>query len=87
MLFKNNIISEKHTILFGISAVALDKESDGVKKLTEAEFKELKILCDKIGYGKIVFGTDYPLYNAKEYINILKTKLNLSSTELKKIMK
>ena len=50
MLFKNNIISEKHTILFGISAVALDKESDGVKKL-------------------------------------LKTKLNLSSTELKKIMK
>lgn len=86
-LFSDQKISDKHTILFDISGVALDKDSDGVKKLTKAEFKELKIFCNKIGYDKIVFGTDYPLYNANEYIEILTTRLNLSPTELEKIMK
>ncbi|KAG1654431.1 hypothetical protein GQR58_025056 [Nymphon striatum] len=85
-LFEKDRIPKRHKILFDISAVALDKDSEGVKKLTEDEFKELKIYCDKIGYDKIIFGTDYPLYNSKEYFDILKTKLNLSKSELQEIV-
>jgi len=81
-LQKNSKILKKHTILFDISAVALDKDSEGVKKLTENNFSELKIYCDKIGYDKIVFGTDYPLYTSNEYFEILKVKLKLSDHQL-----
>jgi len=85
-LYDNDRIPKRHKIIFDISAVALDKDSEGVKKLTEDQFKELKLYCDKIGFDKISFGTDYPLYNSKEYFDILNTKLNLSKSELKEIM-
>ena len=84
--FENGSIPSKHSIRFDISAVALDKDSEGVKKLTEDEFKELKTYCDKLGYDKISFGTDYPLYTSKEYVEILKNKLQLTESELKEIM-
>ena len=84
--FENGSIPSKHSIRFDISAVALDKDSEGVKKLTDDEFKELKTYCDKLGYDKISFGTDYPLYTSKEYVEILKNKLQLTESELKEIM-
>lgn len=84
--FEDGSISNKHSIRFDISAVALDKDSEGVKKLTDAEFKELKSYCDKLGYDKISFGTDYPLYTAKEYAEILRHKLQLTESELKEII-
>ncbi len=86
-LYNSERIPKRHKILFDISAVALDKDSEGVKKLTEDEFKELKVYCNKIGFDKIIFGTDYPLYTSKEYYDILNTKLNLSKSDLKEIAK
>jgi len=80
-------IPSKHKILFDISAVALDKDSEGVSKLTEKEFQELNLYINKIGIENIVFGTDYPLYNSIEYLNILKEKVGLTDTELKQITK
>ncbi len=84
-LFEEGRISKAHNIKFDISAVALDKDSEGVKKLTDEEFKELKKYCDRLGYDKIIFGTDYPLYSAVEYKDLLRNRLNLSKTELKEI--
>ena len=81
-LFSKSEISKKHTILFDISGVALDKNSEGVKKLTDMEFSELKRYIDKLGKGRIIFGTDYPLYTADEYAEILKTKVGLSDSEI-----
>lgn len=81
-LFSKSEISKKHTILFDISGVALDKNSEGVKKLTDMEFTELKRYIDKLGKGRIIFGTDYPLYTADEYAEILKTKVGLSDSEI-----
>ncbi|WP_160172945.1 amidohydrolase family protein [Altibacter lentus] len=79
-------IPSKHRIRFDISAVALDKDSDGVKKLTEKEFSELKLYCEKIGYENIVFGTDYPLYTAAIYSRILREKLGLEKFESDSIL-
>ena len=81
----NNRIPSRHQILFDISAVALDKDSEGVSKLTEEEFAELRVYINKIGIRNIIFGTDYPLYRSHEYYDILKEKLGLSESELREI--
>lgn len=78
-------ISKQH-IRFDISAVGLNKDSDGIARLNEEQFKELGIYARKLGFDKIVFGTDYPLYSAHEYLNVLKNKLNLTPDELKQLL-
>jgi predicted TIM-barrel fold metal-dependent hydrolase len=80
-------IAKRHKILFDISAVALDKDSEGVKKLTKKEFEELNSYIHKIGTENIIFGTDYPLYLTNKYIDVLKSKLKLSESEIKMILK
>ena len=86
-LYETNPKVRKHKILFDISAVALDKDSEGVSKLTDAEFAELVIYVRKLGFENIVFGTDYPLYTAKEYLEILKNRLKLTDEEIELILK
>lgn len=83
----NNRVPARHKIYFDISAVALDKESEGVSKLSSNEFKELAQYTRKIGVENIVFGTDYPLYNSADYLKVLREKLQLTSTEVEQIMK
>jgi len=78
-------ILDKHDIYFDISAVALDKDSEGVSKLTSEEFSELKSYIDKLGLDHIIFGTDYPLYRSKEYGDILVEKVGLTREELESI--
>lgn len=77
----------KHKITFDISAVALDKDSDGVPKLDKNGFAELATYLRKIGMGNLQFGTDYPLYDAKKYLNILKEKVKLSDSEIEILLK
>ena len=86
-LYETDRIPERHKILFDISAVALNKDSEGVSKLTKDEFIELKSSLDKLGYEKIVFGTDYPLYTASDYLQVLENELKLSKSEINMILK
>ncbi len=85
--FDENPQIKKHKIYFDISAVALDKDSEGVSKLTDEEFAELAVYARKLGFDKIIFGTDYPLYSAEEYLKILKTKVKLTDAEIEKMLK
>jgi predicted TIM-barrel fold metal-dependent hydrolase len=85
-LFQSNHPVSKHKITFDISGVCLDKEAEGVAQLTENEFAELAVFCRKLGFNRIVFGTDYPLYRSTEYLDILKTKLKLTESELDKLL-
>ncbi len=73
----------KHRIMFDISAIALDKESEGLSKLTDEQFSELAAYIRKLGTERIVFGTDYPLYSADEYIAILKNRVKLTDSEIR----
>lgn len=84
---RKNALSGRHRIKFDISAVALDKDSEGVSKLTDDEFKRLAVYVRKIGLERVVFGTDYPLYGASEYAEVLGSKLGLSAKEIRKISK
>lgn len=83
---KNTQADLQH-IYFDISAVALDKDSEGVSKLTEAEFTELASYVRKIGVEQIIFGTDYPLYTSGAYLKVLHEKVGLTEHELEVLMK
>lgn len=85
--FETNAKLKKHKILFDISAVALDKDSDGVSKLTDEQFAELAGYIRKLGLKRIVFGTDYPLYSVEEYLIILKEKVALTKSEINLVLK
>ena len=67
--------------------MALDKDSEGVPKLTEQGFKQLREYIDKLGVENIVFGTDYPLYRSNVYLKVHKEKLDFTDGEIAKIMK
>lgn len=77
----------KHKITFDISAVALDKDSEGVRKLTDDEFAVLARYIRRLGLKRIAFGTDYPLYTPAEYAAILRTRVGLSDKELEILLK
>ncbi|MGD9590311.1 MAG: amidohydrolase family protein [Pyrinomonadaceae bacterium] len=78
---------KKHRITFDISAVALDKDSEGVNRLTDEEFAVLRRYIQRLGPERIAFGTDYPLYTAAEYVEILRTRVGLTDSELRLILK
>lgn len=86
-LFKTDKAIKKHKILFDISAVALDKDSEGVKKLTDEEFAELGVNVRKLGFKRVRFATDYPLYSADEYLKILKNRLRMSEAEIEQMLR
>ena len=78
-------IPERHRLYFDISAVALDKETEGVPALTEEDFRELRQYIDKIGIKNIVFGTDYPLFSSEAYKTVLMEKAGLTDAEIRLI--
>jgi len=78
---------KKHRITFDISAVALDKDSEGVRKLTDEEFAVLRRYIQRLGPERIAFGTDYPLYTPTEYATILRERVGLSESEIRSILK
>lgn len=86
-LFEQRHAITKHDIVFDISAVALDKDGDGVTRLTEGEFESLSQYVRKRGFERIVFATDYPLYTSAEYLKVLKTRLKLNDEELKMLLR
>ncbi len=93
--FINSFIAEldsnksltKHRITFDISAVALDKDSEGVRKLTDEEWAVLGRYVRRLGFNRIAFGTDYPLYNPSEYLGILRDRLKLTDAEVRALLR
>lgn len=56
-----------------------------IPQLTDEQFAELAVYVRKLGMKRIVFGTDYPLYSAEEYLEILRKRVKLTDKELKKM--
>ena len=77
----------RHQVVFDISAVALDKDSDGVPRLDEEAFEELAIYLRKVGMNKLVFATDYPLYSSQDYLDVLRKKVQLSEEEIEVLLR
>ncbi len=86
-LFEAGEVLRRHSVVFDLSGVALDKDSDGVPQLDDARFAELAALIRRLGTQRIVFGTDYPLYSAPEYLTILRMRAGLSDAEVDDILR
>lgn len=85
-LGSNKALSQ-HRITFDISAVGLDKDSEGVRKLTDEEWAILGRYVRRLGFNRIAFGTDYPLYNPSEYLEILRDRLRLTDAEVRALLR
>jgi predicted TIM-barrel fold metal-dependent hydrolase len=80
--FETDPDMKRHKITFDISAVALDKDSEGVPKLTDELFAELAAYVRRLTPRRVVFGTDYPLYSVDEYLEILRKRVKLTDSEI-----
>jgi uncharacterized protein len=85
-LVKEHKIPKQHKVYLDISAVALDKDSEGVQKLKPEQFVQLKTYILNIGSKNIAFGTDYPLYTPSVYADILRHKVGLKNRFIKQIL-
>jgi uncharacterized protein len=72
-----------HKIYFEISGAVLPQETFPL----ELPDSEKVMLFEKIGYDRILFGTDYPVLKYDEFINTLRARLGLSEMILNKIVR
>jgi predicted TIM-barrel fold metal-dependent hydrolase len=72
----------RHTLWFDVSAVALTEESEQVPALTAEDFTDLSRDLRDLGLERVVFGTDYPVFNAVAYLSLLEGQLPLTREEL-----
>jgi predicted TIM-barrel fold metal-dependent hydrolase len=75
-----------HTFRLDISAVGLDKDSEGVDRLSAQEWSQLRTYLDSVGVENVAFGSDYPLYTTQQYVAVLRDKLGLSVEELERLV-
>ncbi len=71
-----------HTIWFDISAVALTEETEQVPPLSPADFADLSGMLTELGLERVVFGTDYPVFNSTAYLAALAANTTLTREEL-----
>jgi len=77
-----NHSSAKHIIKFEISGIVNDQYKD-FEELSD--MSKLKVLR-KIGFKNLLFGSDYPLTNAKSYFKSMVNRLKLTKKEKKQLI-
>ncbi len=82
---KTNRVLGGHRIWFDISAVGLTEPAEQVPPLTPEDFADLSGQLLSLGPDRIVFGTDYPVFNTTAYLSTLEDNTTLTPGELRKI--
>lgn len=77
---------ERPGVFFDVSAVILKKESEGVPPTTAEQAAAFVADLRRAGLQRIVFGSDYPVFDPHRYARLLGEKTNLNATELAQIM-
>ena len=84
--FNSSRMPEKQKIFFDISAVVLTESLEGIPKLNKDEFGQVSNKIRELGLKRVVFGSDYPVFNSREYLSTLKENLNLTAAEIQIII-
>lgn len=69
-------------VTFDVSAVILEEESEGVPPTTPEEAASLAEDLRSLGLARVMFGSDYPVFDPQRYLSLLQTTLRLSTDEL-----
>ncbi|MBL8988341.1 MAG: amidohydrolase family protein [Gemmatimonadetes bacterium] len=70
------------TIYFEISAVALERESEGVPAMTREEAMLLRQDLRRDGLDRVVFGSDYPVFDPLQGARALSSTVGLTPEEV-----
>ncbi len=73
-------------IFFDLSAVLLEKESEGVPPTTAEEAAALAGDLRRLGLDRVLFGSDYPVFEPVAYARQLAERLGLSDLELGQLL-
>jgi predicted TIM-barrel fold metal-dependent hydrolase len=74
-------------VFFDVSAVILEQESEGLPATTPAEAAALRRDLRKAGLGRILFGSDYPVFEPDGYAHVLKRETQLDTTEFVQVLR
>ncbi len=69
-----------------ISAVGLTETSEQVPPITPEDFADLSTQLIGVGLDRVVFGTDYPIFNTSAYVSTLESNTTLTRDELAGIL-
>lgn len=72
---------------FDISAVVLERASEGVAATTDEEVAALSRDLRRIGVERVVFGSDYPVFDPYAYARLLRDRLDLAPGQLEALLK
>lgn len=68
-------------VSFDVSAVWLEEESEGVPPSTDEEAAALQKDLRRVGLKRIVFGSDYPVFDPERYARVLREAVKLDAVE------
>lgn len=77
------MLASRHNIYFDISAI-ISQEFQHLETISDEEKANL---LKKIGFDRLLFGSDYPLTSSIDFYNNLKNRIKLSKRQLRKILK
>jgi uncharacterized protein len=69
-------------VYFDISAVYLERESEGVPATTPAQAAALAVDLRRAGLDRLLFGSDYPVFDPGRYARLLRDEVGLTEAEL-----
>ena len=72
-------------VLFDVSAVLLEKESEGVPATTAAEARALGEDLRRLGLARVVFASDYPVFSARRSAELLAARTGLTPHEVEQV--
>jgi predicted TIM-barrel fold metal-dependent hydrolase len=72
---------KRPSAFFDISAVWLARESEGVPRSTVADIAALKRDIERVGSNRILFGSDYPVFDPNDYAGALRSVLEMDSAK------
>lgn len=68
-------------VFFDLSAVWLEEESEGVPASTPEEAAALRSDLRRAGLRRVVFGSDYPVFDPERYAGALRAAIELDASE------
>jgi predicted TIM-barrel fold metal-dependent hydrolase len=72
-------------LCFDISAVVLDRESEGVPATTPTEARALREDLRRVGLHNIVLGSDYPVFDPVRTLELLRSRVGLTADEVAQV--
>lgn len=72
-------------VLFDLSAVLLSRDSEGIPATTPEEAAQLAPLIQRLGLSRIVFGSDYPVFDPYDYATFVAERSMLDPDQLEAI--